>query len=51
VLVFTKPVALRSRMRLPQSRPTLAALAVGTAAAVGGAVYVAARRRLVRSGS
>jgi HAD superfamily hydrolase (TIGR01490 family) len=51
VLVFTKPVALRSRMRLPQSRPTIAALAVGTAAAVGGAVYVAARRRLVRSGS
>jgi HAD superfamily hydrolase (TIGR01490 family) len=50
VLVFTKPVALRSRMRLPQSRPTLAALAVGTAAAVGGAVYLAARRRLVRGG-
>jgi len=39
--------ALRSRMRLPQSRPTLAAMALGTAAAVGGAVYVAARRRLV----
>jgi HAD superfamily hydrolase (TIGR01490 family) len=49
VLVFTKPVALRSRMRLPQSRPTLAALALGTAAAVGGAVYVAARRRLDRT--
>ncbi len=47
VLVFTRPVALRSRMRLPQSRPTLAAMALGTAAAVGGAVYVAARRRLV----
>ncbi|HEX6517931.1 MAG TPA: HAD-IB family hydrolase [Nocardioidaceae bacterium] len=46
VLVFSKPVALRSRMRLPQSKPTLAALAVGTAAAVGGAVYYAARRRL-----
>jgi hypothetical protein len=41
-------VALRSRMRLPQGKPTLAALALGTAAAVGGAVYVAARRRLSR---
>jgi phosphoserine phosphatase len=48
VLVFTKPVALRSRMRLPQSKPTLAALALGTAAAVGGAVYVTARRRIAR---
>jgi HAD superfamily hydrolase (TIGR01490 family) len=48
VLVFTKPVALRSRMRLPTSKPTLAALALGTAAAVGGAVYVAARRKVVR---
>jgi HAD superfamily hydrolase (TIGR01490 family) len=48
VLVFTKQVTLRSRMRLPQSGPTLAALAVGTAAAVGGAVYLAARRRLAR---
>jgi len=51
VLVFTKPVTLRSRMRLPQSTPTLAALAVGTAAAVGGAVYLAARRRVGRSPS
>ncbi|HVH94373.1 MAG TPA: HAD-IB family hydrolase [Nocardioidaceae bacterium] len=49
VLVFSKPVALRSRMRLPQSRPTLAALAIGTAAAVGGAMYLAARRRIDRS--
>jgi HAD superfamily hydrolase (TIGR01490 family) len=48
VLVFTRPVALRSRMRLPQSKPTLAALALGTAAAVGGAVYVAARRKVTR---
>ena len=44
VLVFTRPVALRSRMRLPQGKPTMAALALGTAAAVGGMVYVAARR-------
>jgi HAD superfamily hydrolase (TIGR01490 family) len=48
VLVFTRPVALRARMRLPQSKPTLAALALGTAAAVGGAVYLAARRRVAR---
>ena len=48
VLVFTRPVALRRRMRLPQGRPTLAALALGTATAVAGAVYVAARRRPVR---
>ena len=49
VLVFTRPVALRSRMKLPQSKPTLAALALGTAAAVGGAVYWAARRKVARS--
>jgi HAD superfamily hydrolase (TIGR01490 family) len=48
VIVFTRPVALRRRMRLPQRRPTLAALALGTATAVAGAVYVAARRRPVR---
>ena len=51
VLVFTKPVALRSRMRLPQSKPTLAALALGTAAAVGSVVYVAARRKVARRGT
>ncbi len=51
VLVFTRPVALRSRMRLPQSKPTLAALALGTAAAVGGAVYISARRKVGRNGS
>src|SRR4051794_31191634 len=49
VLVFSKPVALRSRMRLPVGKPTLAAFAVGTAAAVGSVVYVAARRRLDRA--
>ena len=46
VLVFSRPVALRRRMQLPQSLPTRVALAVGTAAAVGGFAYVAARRRL-----
>ncbi|NUR08100.1 MAG: HAD-IB family hydrolase [Nocardioidaceae bacterium] len=51
VLVFNRPVTLRSRMRLPQSKPTLAALALGTAAAVGGALYLAARRRIGRNGA
>jgi HAD superfamily hydrolase (TIGR01490 family) len=50
VLVFTRPVTLRSRMRFPQVRPTLAAMAVGTVAVVGGAMYAVARRRLVRGG-
>jgi HAD superfamily hydrolase (TIGR01490 family) len=45
VLVFTKPVALRSRLRLPPARPTLAALAVGGAVAAGGALWAGARRR------
>jgi HAD superfamily hydrolase (TIGR01490 family) len=49
VLVFTRPVALRGRVRLPQHRPTLAALAFGTAAALSGAVYVTVRRRVVRA--
>ena len=39
VLVFTKPVALRSRVPLPPAKPTLAALAVGG---------VVARRRRAR---
>jgi HAD superfamily hydrolase (TIGR01490 family) len=45
VLVFTKPVALRSRMPLPPTGPTLAALAVGGAVAVGGVLWANARRR------
>jgi HAD superfamily hydrolase (TIGR01490 family) len=45
ILFFNKPVALRSRVRLPTGKPTLAALALGTAAAVGGAIYLGARRR------
>ena len=36
VLVFDKPVALQSRLRLPPARPTLTALAVGGAMAVAG---------------
>jgi HAD superfamily hydrolase (TIGR01490 family) len=49
ILVFSRPVALRSRVRLPP-RTTLAALAAGTAVAVGGVVYLGARRRLERLG-
>jgi HAD superfamily hydrolase (TIGR01490 family) len=45
VLVFTKPVALRSRLSLPPAMPTLAALAVGGAVAVGGVLWVNARKR------
>ncbi len=45
VLVFTRPVTLRSRMRMPPAKPTLAALAVGSAAAVGGAIWLNVRRR------
>jgi len=44
VLVFVRPVTLRSRVPLP-ARPTLAALAVGGVAAVGGVLWVGARRR------
>ena len=39
VLVFTKPVALRSRVPLPPAKPTLAALAVGGVVAVGGVLW------------
>ena len=45
VLVFTKPVALRSRVPLPPAGPTLAALAVGSVVAVGGVLWASARRR------
>jgi HAD superfamily hydrolase (TIGR01490 family) len=45
ILVFNRPVALRSRVRLPAGKSTLAALALGSAAAVGAAVYLGARRR------
>jgi hypothetical protein len=46
VLEFTRPVALGSRMKLPSSRSTMAALGVGTAVVVGGAIYLNLRRRL-----
>ncbi|MEP9384523.1 HAD family hydrolase [Nocardioides sp. KR10-350] len=47
VLVFTKPVALRSRVPLPPAGPTLAALAVGSAAVLGGVLWAGARRRKI----
>jgi HAD superfamily hydrolase (TIGR01490 family) len=48
VLDFSRPVALRSRMRLPQGRGTLVALAAGSAVVVGSALYLSVRRRLDR---
>ena len=45
VLTFSKPVALRSRVRLPPSSPTLAALAVGGVVVAGAAVWAGVRRR------
>ena len=45
VLVFTKPVSLRSRIALPPAKPTLAALAVGGAVAVGGVLWANSRKR------
>ena len=44
VLVFTRPVTLRGRA-LPPAGPTLAALAVGGAVAVGGVLWASARKR------
>src|SRR3546814_387020 len=45
ILVFTKPVALGSRMRFPPATPTLAALAVGGLVAIGGAIAINVRKR------
>lgn len=47
VLVFEKPVTLRGRIRLPRTRTTLAAWAVGSAVA-GGALYLGAKHRTRR---
>ncbi len=44
VLVFTRPVTLRSRV-LPPAKPTLAALAVGGVVAVSGVLWAGVRRR------
>ncbi|QZY29375.1 HAD family hydrolase [Nocardioides coralli] len=45
VLVFDRPVTLRSRVPLPPAGTTLAALAVGGAVAVGGLLWSQARKR------
>jgi HAD superfamily hydrolase (TIGR01490 family) len=45
ILVFDKPVALRGRVHLPPARPTIAALVVGGAGAIGAAYWLGARRR------
>jgi hypothetical protein len=45
VLVFTKPVMLRSRVPLPPAKPTLAAFAVGGFVALGGMWWAGRRRR------
>jgi HAD superfamily hydrolase (TIGR01490 family) len=45
VLVFTKPVALRRRLPLPRTVPSIAALGIGGLTAVGGLAWAARRRR------
>jgi HAD superfamily hydrolase (TIGR01490 family) len=45
VLVFVKPVALRTRVPLPPTRPTLVALGVGSAVAVGSVLWASARKK------
>ena len=45
VLVFVRPVGLRSRVPFPPAKQTLAALAVGGALAAGGVLWANARRR------
>ena len=50
VLVFDRPVALGTRMKLPGSRSTITALGVGTAVVVGSAIYLGVRRRLDNAG-
>ena len=45
VLVFTKPVALRSRVPLPPAKQTIAVLAVGGVLAAGGVLWANVRRR------
>ncbi|HET6153829.1 MAG TPA: HAD family hydrolase [Marmoricola sp.] len=44
ILVFERPVALGSRMKLPPAKPTLTALAIAGAAGIGAAVWVSARK-------
>jgi HAD superfamily hydrolase (TIGR01490 family) len=48
VLAFDRPVALKPRVHLPETKVTLAALATATAVVVGSAIYLGARRRWER---
>ncbi len=43
ILVFTKPIALRSSISLPPAKPTLAALAVGGVVVAGGVLWANVR--------
>ncbi len=45
ILVFDKPVALRSRVRLPPPRQTAAVLTVGGLSAIAAAMWLRVRRR------
>ncbi len=45
ILHFEKPVALRSRVKLPPRTPAIAALTVGGVAVIGAAVWLGVRRR------
>jgi HAD superfamily hydrolase (TIGR01490 family) len=45
ILVFDKPVALRTRLRLPPARQTVAALTIGGVAMILTAVWLGVRRR------
>ncbi|GAB3245200.1 HAD family hydrolase [Nocardioides dilutus] len=45
VLVFTKPVALRSRVSLPPAKHTIAVLAVSGVLAAGGVLWANARKK------
>ena len=45
VLVFNKPVALQSKVKLPPAKPTLAALAIAGVLAVGGTLWSQRRKR------
>ena len=45
ILVFDKPVALRSRLKLPPARQTIAALTLGGVTAIAAAVWLNVRRR------
>jgi len=49
ILVFNKPVELRSRLPFPPVRPTMAAIAVGGALAAGGVLWANSRKRRVES--